>query len=81
MRNATITRPDMGMVRPAAAPPAVVGDRAALYAIMRGDPDGWEETEPTEEDYDRHRRWAVDRFGQRVWARYAAGGWAPTPEV
>lgn len=50
-------------------------DIDALDRIERSDPAGGE-SEPTAEDYDRHRTWAIDTFGERVWAIYQREPWA-----
>jgi hypothetical protein len=52
----------------------------ALYAIMRRDPDGGER-EPSNEDRERFRRWAIATYGPEVWDRYRRGGWEPRPDV
>ncbi|MET0711085.1 MAG: hypothetical protein ABWZ30_01075 [Jiangellaceae bacterium] len=51
--------------------------KAALYAIQARDPDGdeYRTTAPSEADYDRHRRWAIEAYGPDVWAQYKQGGW------
>lgn len=45
-----------------------------LRAIERLDPDGGER-EPTQDDYDAHRAWAIRMFGEATWRAYQAGGW------
>jgi hypothetical protein len=47
----------------------------ALRVIEDHDPDGGE-IEPTEAAYAAHQAWAIEAFGPKVWAIYAAGGWA-----
>jgi hypothetical protein len=75
-RNATITH-DQGIIRPGRGQrEALVGDdlRTALKTIERADPDGGS-TEPAEDDYVMHRRWAIERYGRHVWDLYMRGGW------
>lgn len=49
-------------------------DIDALDAIERRDPSG-RESEPTQQDYDEHRRWAIDTYGPRIWATYKREPW------
>lgn len=50
----------------------------ALKTIQAEDPDG-KPDKPTEADYEAHKVWAIDRFGQSVWNEYCSGNW-DTPD-
>jgi len=56
-------------------------DPHTLKDIERRDPDGFSHTQPTRDDYNAHKNWAVMRHGQQAWNDYKKGGWAPQPEV
>jgi hypothetical protein len=47
-----------------------------LNAIARRDPDGMPD-EPSQADYDAHKRWAIDAYGIDAWREYNGDAWAP----
>jgi hypothetical protein len=49
-----------------------------LLAIQANDPDGGDR-KPTENDYARHKAWAISQYGPDAWDRYAAGDWGREP--
>lgn len=51
-----------------------------LYAIQERDPNGGE-AEPTVADRIRFYQWVLRTYGDRAWAAYERGNWAPKPEV
>jgi hypothetical protein len=50
----------------------------ALKDIESRDPDGGE-VEPTEAAHARHKSWAIEVYGAKVWDQYSQGGWEPGP--
>ena len=53
-----------------------MSDQMILALIQMADPDGGTR-EPTDRDRAAFKAWVIRQYGGHMWARYAAGGWAP----
>jgi hypothetical protein len=54
-------------------------DRDALVAIGWRDPDGTSPTMPTDAQYEAHKRWAVETYGEETWLIYKGHNWYSPP--